>query len=261
MGKEHAGKVALVTGAAGGIGQCVVRTLAEAGASVAAIDHVEEPLRDLERTATGKGLSVTAFPADVTSAPDVERAVAAAEERLGPIELLVNTAGVLRAAPALSLTEQDWEHTFAVNAGGVFRVSTAVARRMVAHGIRGAIVTVASNAAGVPRMHMAAYGASKAAATSYTKSLGLELARHGIRCNVVCPGSTDTDMLRSLWNDETGPANSLNGVLSEYRVGIPLGRFATPENIADAVSFLLSDRAAQITLHDLYVDGGAALGR
>ncbi|MEU5999847.1 2,3-dihydro-2,3-dihydroxybenzoate dehydrogenase [Streptomyces sp. NPDC047197] len=260
-GTEHAGKVTLVTGATGGIGRAVVHALAEAGASVAAVDLDTAALEELERTAGDKGLSVTGFPADVTSAARVEAVIATVEERLGPIDQLVNTAGVLRAAPALSLTEEDWEQTFAVNTAGVFRVSTAVARRMKRHGRRGSIVTVASNAAVVPRVHMAAYAASKAAAVAFTKNLGLELARDGIRCNAVCPGSTDTPMLRSLWEDESGPAHSLDGVLSEYRVGIPLGKFATPGDIADAVAFLLSDRAAHITMHDLHVDGGAALGR
>jgi 2,3-dihydro-2,3-dihydroxybenzoate dehydrogenase len=124
---------------------------------------------------------------------------------------------------------------------------------------RGAIVTVTSNAAGVPRAGMAAYAASKAAAAHFTRCLGLELAAHGIRCNVVAPGSTDTPMQRSLWNEETRDAPVIAGDPATYRTGIPLGRIATPEDIADAVLFLASERARHITLHDLYVDGGATL--
>ncbi|WP_432094994.1 2,3-dihydro-2,3-dihydroxybenzoate dehydrogenase [Streptomyces sp. bgisy100] len=261
MGTEDfSGKVALVSGAAGGIGEAVVLALAEAGASVAAVDLDAEALRALERKAGGERTSVTGFVADVGSAEQVGTVVPEVERRLGPIDQLVNCAGVLRAGSALSLTEEDWEHTFSVNAGGVFRLSTAVARRMAGRE-RGAIVTVASNAAQVPRMHMSAYAASKAAAVAFTKNLGLELAGHGVRCNVVAPGSTDTAMLRSLWHDESGPRGSLDGVPEEYRVGIPLGRFARPSDVAHAVCFLLSDRASHITLHDLVVDGGAALGR
>ena len=149
--------------------------------------------------------------------------------------------------------------TFAVNTTGVFLVSRAVVNRMVSRR-RGAVVTVASNAAGTARVGMAAYGASKAAAMAFTKSLGLEVARYGIRCNVVAPGSTDTPMLRSMWHDESGPKATLDGSLDAYRVGIPLQKLAQPEDVADAVVFLLSDRAGHITLQHLTVDGGATLG-
>jgi 2,3-dihydro-2,3-dihydroxybenzoate dehydrogenase len=107
---------------------------------------------------------------------------------------------------------------------------------------------------------MSAYAASKAAAVAFTRCLGLEVARYGIRCNVVAPGSTDTPMLHSMWRDETGRARTIGGQLETYRVGIPLGRLARPSDVADAVAFLLSDQAAQITMHTLTVDGGATLG-
>ncbi|MGW1075408.1 2,3-dihydro-2,3-dihydroxybenzoate dehydrogenase [Streptomyces sp. NPDC002537] len=257
---EFSGKVALVTGAAGGIGAAVARALADAGATVAAVDRDRAALDALEGGRGDGPGTITGFVADVASAAQVEATVGEVEQRCGPVDFLVNGAGVLHPGSVLELTEEEWEHTFAVNTGGVFRCSLAVARHMVRRG-RGSIVTVASNSAGVPRVGMAAYGASKAAATAFTKTLGLELARHGIRCNVVAPGSTDTPMLSSLWTDDSGPANSLKGVLEDYRVGIPLGKFARPSDIADAVLFLLSDRAGHITMHDLYVDGGAALGR
>ncbi|WBB81905.1 2,3-dihydro-2,3-dihydroxybenzoate dehydrogenase [Micromonospora sp. WMMD882] len=257
---EFAGRVAVVTGAAGGIGAAVVRALADAGATVAALDLHKPGLVEVERVAAGRGLPVTGFVTDVSDRAQVRSTVVDVERQLGPVDLLVNGAGVLRAAPTLDLTERDWSETLAVNVGGVVNVSSEVAARMVGRG-RGAIVTIASNAAGVPRMQMGAYGAAKAAAVAFTKNLGLELAGAGVRCNVVAPGSTDTPMLRSLWRDESGPTNSLAGVLAEYRVGIPLGRFADPSDVADAVLFLLSDRARHITMHDLYVDGGAALGR
>ena len=126
----------------------------------------------------------------------------------------------------------------------------------------GAIVTVASNAAAVPRWHLAAYSASKAAAAAFTKGLGLEVSQHGIRCNVVAPGSTDTAMLRDLYEGdaERARAASIGGAQESFRVGIPLGRLSSPDDVAEAVLFLLSDRASHITLQTLTVDGGASLG-
>jgi 2,3-dihydro-2,3-dihydroxybenzoate dehydrogenase len=248
-------KVAIVTGAAGGIGSAVVHALREHGAVVAAVDRDAAAL-----AGSVAGPGVEPFPADVTDAAAVESAVDAVEHLLGPVEYLVNAAGVLRLGEARKVTDADWHDTFAVNTTGVFFMSRAVVNRMTQRQ-RGAIVTVASNAASTPRTDMSAYAASKAAATMFTTCLGLEVARHGIRCNVVAPGSTDTPMLSSMWHDETGPRTTIDGNLAAYRLGIPLGRIAWPADIADAVVFLLSDRAAHITMHALTVDGGATLGR
>ncbi|WP_257458608.1 2,3-dihydro-2,3-dihydroxybenzoate dehydrogenase [Archangium lipolyticum] len=251
-------RVALVTGAAQGIGAAVARMLAE-GASVALLDTREEGLAAVAAELRERGLRAAAFPADVSDGAAVERVVERVERELGPIDILVNVAGVLRIGPVVSLSDEDWATTFAVNTHGVFNVSRAVARRMVPRR-SGVIVTVGSNAAGVPRMQMAAYAASKAASTMFTKCLGLELAQYNIRCNVVSPGSTDTAMQRSLWTDENGAQAMISGSPETFRVGIPLRRIATPNDIAEAVSFLVSDRARHITMHDLCVDGGATLG-
>ncbi|WP_224244041.1 2,3-dihydro-2,3-dihydroxybenzoate dehydrogenase [Hyalangium gracile] len=251
-------RVALVTGAAQGIGAAVARALA-GEASIAALDTQEEGLSSLVNELRARDCRAAAFVADVSDSAAVERAVERIEGELGPISILVNVAGILRPGPVLSLSSEDWAATFAVNTHGVFHVSRAVARRMVPRKA-GVIVTVGSNAASVPRMHMAAYVASKAASTMFTKCLGLELAPHNIRCNVVSPGSTDTAMQRSLWADEHGAQAVITGSLESFRLGIPLRRIATPADIADAVSFLVSDRARHITMHDLCVDGGATLG-
>jgi 2,3-dihydro-2,3-dihydroxybenzoate dehydrogenase len=256
---EATGRIALVTGAAGGIGGAVVRALAERGAGVAAVDRAGDDLRAAVGKLAADGLRVTAYPADVGAPAEVESVVDAVERDLGPISYLVNAAGILRLGRARELSVADWNGTLAVNATGVFLVSRAVVNRMVPRG-RGAVVTVASNAARTARVDMAAYAASKAAATIFTKVLGLEVAEHGIRCNVVAPGSTDTPMLSSLWAGEDGARISIEGAPAAYRVGIPLGKLARPDDVADAVLFLLSDRAAHVTMADLTVDGGAALG-
>lgn len=256
---DFADRVAVVTGAAGGIGVAIAHALGAQGAAVAALDNDTDRLATAVDKLAGEGLRVTAFPADVADSAEVDAVVDAVERRLGPIDYLVNAAGVLRGGAAVALTDDDWERTFAVNASGVFFTSRAVVNRMVTRR-SGAIVTVASNAAVTARAGMAAYAASKAASTAFTKCLGLEVARHGIRCNVVAPGSTDTPMLRALWADDAARHNSITGRPDMFRVGIPLGRLASPEDVADAVLFLLSERAAHVTMHALTVDGGAALG-
>ncbi|MEU1517204.1 2,3-dihydro-2,3-dihydroxybenzoate dehydrogenase [Streptomyces sp. NPDC005811] len=252
-------RLALVTGAAGGIGEAVARVLGERGVAVAAVDRDAEQLGEVIGKLGADALPVAPFPADVTDGAAVEAVVAEIEKRLGPVDYLVNAAGVLRLGEVSTFSDDDWASTFAVNTTGVFHLSRAVVSRMVPRG-RGAVVTVASNAAATPRSGMAAYAASKAAAEMFTKSLGLEVARYGIRCNIVAPGSTDTPMLSSMWHDDSGPRATLAGNLDAFRVGIPLGKLAQPQDVARAVAFLLSDQASHITLHTLTVDGGAALG-
>jgi 2,3-dihydro-2,3-dihydroxybenzoate dehydrogenase len=253
-----AGGLVLVTGAAQGIGAAVVRAFLRRGDPVVATDVNGPGVRRLAGGLADTGHQVQARMLDVRDAAAVSATVQEIEESLGPIGVLVNVAGVLRTGPVLETSDTDWHDVFAVNATGVFYLSRAVARYMVPRG-HGSIVTVASNAAGVPRMAMAGYAAAKAAAAHFTRCLGLELARSGIRCNIVSPGSTDTPMQRGMWTDGADAAATIAGRPELFKPGIPLGRVAAPEDVADAVVFLASDRARHITMHDLYVDGGAGL--
>ena len=241
------GRIVLVTGAAGGIGDAVVRLLREEGARVVATDLA---------AAIGDGANIE--PLDITDSAAVDALVDRVEREWGPIECGVNVAGILATGLALETDDAEWRRVFDVNTHGLFHVCRALGRRMRGRR-RGSIVAVGSNAAGVPRHSMAAYAASKAAAHMVMRCLGLELGEYGIRCNIVAPGSTLTPMQTGMWADENGAQAVIEGSLESYKTGIPLGKLATPDDVAEAVVFLLSDRAAHITMADLYVDGGATL--
>ncbi|XOZ34512.1 2,3-dihydro-2,3-dihydroxybenzoate dehydrogenase [Halomonadaceae bacterium KBTZ08] len=251
---------AVVTGAAQGIGAALTRLLVQRGCAVGMIDQQKAPLASLAAELEAQGANVRTVTLDLSDTNAVEQAIRELEGSLGPIDYLASVAGILRPGRLLDCSNEDWEQSLAVNATGAFNITRAVGGRM-AERRQGAIVTVSSNAATTPRIGMGAYAASKAALTQMTKCLGLELAAYGVRCNIVSPGSTDTPMQRSLWTDEHGEAATIAGNPECHRLGIPLGRMAQPEDVAEAVMFLLSDKAAQITLEDLQVDGGATLGQ
>ncbi len=248
MYREFDNKIAVVSGAAQGIGKAVVQRLRQFGARVAELDIRFDDTTDAER-----------FAVDVADAGAVMQAIGTIEARLGPIDYLVSSAGILRMGPLLDAPAEDWLATLAVNATGTFNLAREVGRRMRTRQ-QGAMVAVGSNAANVPRMAMGSYAASKAAMTQMMRCLGLELAAFNIRCNVVAPGSTDTEMQRQLWRDGSGAEQVIQGSLENHRLGIPLRRIAQPAQIADLVVFLLSDSAAHITLENIIVDGGATLG-
>jgi len=243
------GRIAFVTGATGGIGAAVVALLREEGARVVATD-LEAP--DLT------GDDVWSAALDVADGAAVDALVDLIEHDWGPIDCGVSVAGILATDTVIETSDETWHRVFAVNTDGVFHLGRALGRHMAPRR-RGSIVTVGSNAAGVPRHSMAAYAASKAAAHMFTRCLGLELGPLGIRCNIVAPGSTLTPMQTGMWADEQGAARVIAGQPEAFKAGIPLGKLATPEDVAEAVVFLLSDHASHITMADLYVDGGATL--
>ncbi|WP_313005623.1 SDR family oxidoreductase [Corynebacterium variabile] len=262
--------VAVVTGAAGGMGTAVARLL---------LSRTDRPStliladRDPQALASAVGglpafadiRTVTCDVSDEDAVSDLFSAAAGA----GRVTRVIHGAGVLGPGVSVAETEPaDFDRVFAVNARGTFLVTRAAARVMTAQGLSQegaatdrAITVIASNAAGVPRHGMGVYAASKAAASAVTRSLGLEVAADGIRCNVVNPGSTDTAMQRDYWGDDpaAGKDRVLGGDLATARLGIPLGRIATADDVAEVVVFLSSPEARHVVLQEIYVDGGATL--
>ncbi|TDP40000.1 SDR family oxidoreductase [Nocardia ignorata] len=227
-----------------------VRTSVDPGhGSAAAIDTA--------RTASVHGVTI-----DITDADAVRAAFDRLTSEHGRVEVLAHAAGLMVGGTALELDADDWARCLTVNATGTMLVTQRAAADMAAVG-RGSIVVVTSNAAATPRVGMAAYGAAKAAATAFTRSLALQVAPLGVRVNLVSPGSTDTAMLRDMFGgtplDDDAETALLDGDPAAYRLGIPLRRIATPADIAGAVHFLASEDARHITMHDLRVDGGATL--
>jgi len=251
-----AGSVGLVTGAAQGIGEGVARRLHAAGMRLALADVDGDRLAAL---AAELGGDVLTRRVDVSDGAAVEALVADAEAKLGPIDRLAHVVGIQRFGAIAEFAEADFDAVFNVNVKGAFLVAKAVARRMQPRR-RGAIVAIASTAARTPRIKQGAYCASKAAVAQMMCVLGLELGPYDIRVNCVSPGVTDTGMVRRLMSTMPNTDVVTRGDLDSFRVGVPLGRVARSEEIADVVAFLLSDRSSYLTMQDIVVDGGSALG-
>lgn len=250
--------VVAVTGAASGIGRAIGSRLARSGAAIALLDRDAEGVElAAEQVLEDGAAAALALKVDVSRMAEVEGAFADIAEQLGTLDGLACAAGLIEPAGLADTTLSSWQRHFDVNTTGVLHCLQS-ARTRIRDG--GAIVVISSNAARVPRVGMLAYSASKAATSALARAAGLELAARGIRCNVVEPGSTDTPMQRALWPDpDQGVVTALAGDPTAYRVGIPLQRLADPSDVAEVACFLLSDAARQVTLQQIYVDGGASL--
>jgi 2,3-dihydro-2,3-dihydroxybenzoate dehydrogenase len=257
LGATSVGAV-LVSGAASGIGRATALRLARGGAAVGLLDRDVAGLTLTAEHAREAGASgVVQAPADVASRAEVDAAFATVVDALGPLDGLVCAAGILLPGGLQDTTTADWDRQLATNSTGALHCLQAGATRLRDGG---AIVVVSSNAARVPRTGMLAYAASKAATSALARCAGLELAERGLRCNVVEPGSTDTAMQRALWPDpDAGATLAVGGDPAAYRVGIPLGRIADPDDVAAMACFLISPDARHVTLQQIYVDGGASL--
>ncbi|EDI8339733.1 2,3-dihydro-2,3-dihydroxybenzoate dehydrogenase [Salmonella enterica] len=248
-GFDFSDKTVWVTGAGKGIGYATALAFVDAGARVIGFD----------REFTQESYPFATEVMDVADAAQVAQVCQRVLQKTPRLDVLVNAAGILHMGATDALSVDDWQQTFAVNVGGAFNLfSQTMAQFRRQQG--GAIVTVASDAAHTPRIGMSAYGASKAALKSLALTVGLELAGYGVRCNVVSPGSTDTDMQRTLWVSEDAEQQRIRGFGEQFKLGIPLDKIARPQEIANTILFLASDLASHITLQDIVVDGGSTLG-
>jgi NAD(P)-dependent dehydrogenase (short-subunit alcohol dehydrogenase family) len=253
---ELAGQVAIVTGAGRGIGRATALELARLGADivVAELDRATA-----ERTAVAVkelGRRVSVVPTDVTSRTDLKAMTEHTRTEFGRIDILVNNAGIYRAALPLDITEEHWDAVMNINARAVFFASQAVLPTMIAQQ-RGTIISLASMAGKTGSRTNLPYNASKAAVISITKSLALAHAADGIRVNCVCPGFVETDM----WTAVTREQSALLGLSPEdfnrqRAAQVPLGRMERPEDVANVIGFLASDRAGYMTGQAINVTGG-----
>ncbi len=251
---ELAGKVALVTGGATGIGLATVALLAEQGASVVLCARTATTVEATVEHLRAKGLEVDGRPADVASGEAMAGLVAFTVERFGGLDILVNNAGVGTFGSVVATSEEDWRAAMGINLDGVFHASKHAIPRMRERG-GGAIVNIASVHSFATLGERIAYVTSKTALLGMTRGMALNHAAEGIRVNVVCPGPIDTPMLRRSWETMFPDADGA-AVLAEQGKKLPLGRLGRPEDIAEAVAFLVGPRSAWITGIDIKVDGG-----
>jgi len=256
---ELSGQVAIVTGAGRGIGRATALELAQMGADIVVAELDREGAERTAAEVKGLGRRVSVVRTDVTSRNDLTTMADRARAEFGRIDVLVNNAGIYRAAAPLDVTEEHWDAIMNVNAKAVFFATQAVLPTMIAQK-RGAIVSLASMAGKIGNRNNLPYNASKAAVISMTKSLALAHAADGIRVNCVCPGFVETDM----WTYVSREQGKLMGLTPEeftrQRASqVPLGRMERPEDVASVIGFLVSSKSGYMTGQALSVDGGLVM--
>jgi NAD(P)-dependent dehydrogenase (short-subunit alcohol dehydrogenase family) len=253
-------RVVVVTGAGGAFGRAICVALAADGCEVAVWDQDREGAEATAHAlrAAGGRASVQAF--DITDDAAVSKAVLATKAEHGGIDALVNNAGIYQLTPIIGLDLTVWDRTMAVNLRAAVVCIRECVPLMIERG-GGAIVNLSSLSGIMARLSGLAYSASKAALLRVTSDLALELAGHNIRVNAISPGSTNTRMLDSYpYPDRATTMKAImRGNLEKYRIGIPLGRLAEPEDHAGVVAFLLSDASRHITGQNIVIDGGQSL--
>lgn len=248
--------IAVITGGAKGIGAAIAHELADKGNAVSIWDLDRAACLATVQAIESRGGRAHAEILDLTDDAAIAAAARTTAKALGGITTLVNNAGVMRLTPASYLSMADWDLVVATNLRSPMVCTKHCLPHMLATG-GGSIVNIASNVVIAARLENSAYAAAKAGVVAWSRVLALELAAKGVRVNCVSPGSTMTDLMRVYDGDML--KSILEGSLDKHRVGIPLKRFAEPEDHARAVSFLVSEAARHITGQNIVVDGGQTL--
>jgi NAD(P)-dependent dehydrogenase (short-subunit alcohol dehydrogenase family) len=257
MAGRFAGRTVLISGAAGGIGTAIARRLSTEGAHVALRDLSLAGVEGLAADLRQAGLRASAHRLDVTDGADVAHVLDEVEALAGRVSMAVTSAGVIYIGPFLEATRAHWDRTLAVNLTGTFLVLQAVARRLVAAGEGGRLVAISSVSGRGGRPDSADYAASKAGVISVVRSAALALAPRNITVNAVCPGVVDTEMTRLIHAARASSGGiTTEESLQRMAARIPLGRVQTAKDVADVVSFLLSDDAGYVTGQAINADGG-----
>src|SRR5919202_1112725 len=247
-------RVALVTGAAGGIGRAICLDLAADGRAVVASDVRLEGAEETASAVSQAAGRSAAVELDVTSTESVAAGVAAASDALGAIDIVVNNAGWDELRPFLETDEQFWDRVIELNFTGCLRVTRQVLRGMVERGF-GRVVNVASDAGRVGSSLESVYSGAKGGVISFTKTIAREVARSGVTANAVCPGPTRTPMLEGM------TAEGGQRLIDALVRAVPMRRLGEPEDVAAAVGYFASDRASFVTGQTLSVSGGLPMGR
>jgi gluconate 5-dehydrogenase len=241
------GKIVLITGSSRGLGFALARGFCDAGAIVVLNGTSEETLKTSVETLKKSGGRVTGYAFDVTQPDEVAKNIALIEEKVGPISVLVNNAGIQRRAPLEQMSLNDWKTVLDVDLNSVFIVSQAVAKYMIQRRY-GRIINITSLNAEASRNTIANYCAAKGGLKMFTKSMATEWGKYNILTNAIGPGYFSTDLTKPLQNDP----NFDSWVKSE----VPLQRWGKPEELAGAAIFLSSEAASYVNGHTIYVDGG-----
>jgi NAD(P)-dependent dehydrogenase (short-subunit alcohol dehydrogenase family) len=249
------GKTALISGAASGIGRATALLFAREGAAVSIADLDKDGGQAVVKTILDEGRRAIFVHCDVTCAPDCERAVQQTVDQLGGIDILFNNAGIIRRATVLDTSEEDWDRVMAVNVKSVFLLSKYAIPIMAAAG-GGTIINTASGWGLVGGHRAASYCASKGAVVNMTRAMALDHGPQNIRVNCLCPGDTDTPMLKHEAQQLRVPDDAFLADAARR----PLGRVGQPEDIAQAALYLASDASAFVTGTALVVDGGGLAG-